>query len=202
MNFKTDLPQIAALRNRVEQTVGFQMKTHNDFVMLVDIIEKQLKEHMSETTLERVWGSSTRGYNTISMRTLSVLARFVNANDWESFCQLLRDEAQTESEIFTANGILTANLTSGTRILIGWQPDRLITVKYLGDNRFVAESTENSSINPGDSFSCLQIQKGRELYMDMFQRAGETGTPDPDARYVVGQRNGLTTLEILSETSQ
>jgi hypothetical protein len=198
MNFKTDLPQIAALRNRVEDTVGFQMKTHNDFVMLVDIIERQLKEHMSETTLERVWGYSTRGYDTVSMRTLSVLARLVNTNDWESFCQMLRDEDQKESEIFSANSILTTNLTVGTRLRIGWQPDRLITVKYLGDNRFEAEATENSSIKPGDSFSCMQLQKGRELYMDMFQRANESSTPDPNARYVVGQRNGLTTLEVLA----
>ncbi|MBR5898195.1 MAG: hypothetical protein IKZ14_01865 [Muribaculaceae bacterium] len=198
MNFKTDLPQIAALRNRVEETVGFQMKTHNDFVMLVDFIERQLKEHMSETTLERVWGYSTRGYDTVSMRTLSVLARLVNANDWDSFCQMLRNEDQKESEIFTANSILSTNLTVGTRLRIGWQPDRLITVKYLGDNRFEAETTENSSIKPGDSFSCMQFQKGRELYMDMFQRANETSTPDPNARYVVGQRNGLTTLEVLA----
>ena len=198
MNFKTDLPQIAALRNRVEETVGFQMKTHNDFVMLVDFIERQLKEHMSETTLERVWGYSTRGYDTVSMRTLSVLARLVNANDWDSFCQMLRNEDQKESEIFTANSILSTNLTVGTRLRIGWQPDRLITVKYLGDNRFEAETTENSSIKPGDSFSCMQFQKGHELYMDMFQRANETSTPDPNARYVVGQRNGLTTLEVLA----
>ena len=198
MNFKTDLPQIAALRNRVEDAVGFQMKTHNDFVMLVNFIERQLKEHMSETTLERVWGYSTRGYDTVSMRTLSVLARLVSANDWDSFCQMLRDEDQQESEIFTANSILSINLTVGTRLRIGWQPDRLITVKYLGDNRFEAETTENSSIKPGDSFSCMQFQKGRELYMDMFQRANETSTPDPNARYVVGQRNGLTTLEVLA----
>ena len=196
MNYKTDLPQIAALRNRVEDTVGFQMKTHNDFVMLVDIIERQLKEHMSETTLERVWGYSTRGYDTVSMRTLSVLARLVNTNDWESFCQMLRDEDQKESEIFSANSILTTNLTVGTRLRIGWQPDRLITVKYLGDNRFEAEATENSSIKPGDSFSCLIFQKNRELYMDYFAREGEV--PCPSSRYVVGQQNGLTTLEILA----
>ena len=72
-------------------------------------------------------------------------------------------------------------------------------VRYLGNNRFVAERTENSTIQPGDKFSCLMFQKGRELYLDMFQRADDDGAPDVNARYVVGQRNGLSTLEMLND---
>ena len=62
----------------------------------------------------------------------------------------------------------------------------------------MAEATENSTMQPGDKFSCLQFQKGRELYLDMFQQADEEGEPDVNARYVVGQRNGLTMVELLN----
>ena len=40
-------------------------------------------------------------------------------------------------------------------------------------------------------------KKGRELYLDMFQRADDDGEPDVNARYVVGQRNGLTVVEVI-----
>ena len=35
-----------------------------------------LREHISPTTLERVWGYSTRHYDTVSRCTLDVLARY------------------------------------------------------------------------------------------------------------------------------
>lgn len=197
MNYKADIPQIAALRHEVEQSVGRVMKTHADFLVLVSEIEQRLREHMSETTLERVWGYSTRGYDTVSGRTLDVLSRMVGVDGWDAFCAKLRDEARVESEFFVADAVLSSSLEVGARVRIGWQPDRVCVVRYLGDNRFVAESTENSTMQPGDKFSCMQFQKGRELYLDMFQRADDDGEPDVNARYVVGQRNGLTVVEVI-----
>ncbi len=199
MNFNTNLPEIATLRSRVKEKAKLALDTHFHFVQLVAELEKELHEHMSETTLERVWGYSTRGYDTISQRTLDVLARYVGCKNWDGFCQLLRDEAGRESDLFISNAILSQSLNVGCRLRIGWQPDRLCEIRYLGNNRFEVLDTLNSSIEPGDKFSCLLFEKGRELYLDLFQRANETGNPNPDARYVVGQRNGLTTLEIINE---
>ena len=42
----------------------------------------------------------------------------------------------------------------------------------------------------------MQIQKGRELYMDCFTRSGEDDEASK-ARYVVGQINGITIMEII-----
>jgi hypothetical protein len=199
MNFKTDLPQIVALRQQVEAKAGITLQTHGDFLRLVKIIEETMKEHISESTLERVWGYSTRGYDSISLRTLSLLSRFIGDEGFQAFCLRLKDKAQIESEMFVADAIVTNTLEMGDRLQIGWLPDRLILVRYLGNNRFVVEDSENSSIQSGDKFSCLQMQKGREMYMDLFQRATEKGTPNPNARYVVGQQNGLTTLKVVED---
>lgn len=199
MNFKTNLPEIATLRSRVKEKSGLALDTHFHFIQLVAELEKELREHMSETTLERVWGYSTRGYDTASRRTLDVLSRFVGAKNWDDFCNILRKEIGSESNLFTTKTITSQSLKEGTRLLIGWQPDRLCEIRYLGNNRFVAVHTEISSIKPGDKFSCLLFEKGRELYMDLFQRADDDGEPSPEARYVVGQLNGLTTLEILKD---
>ena len=196
MNIKTSIPQIAVLRSEVEQKVGFKPTTHAQFIDLMSYIENQLKEHMSETTLERVWEYSTRGYDSVSTRTLDVLSRIAGYSCWNDFCHALHTKSHIESEMFTANTISSSDLNIGARLRIGWQPNRVCIIRYLGDNRFVAEETENSSIKPGDSFSCLIFQKNRELYMDYFAREGEV--PCPSSRYVVGQQNGLTTLEILA----
>lgn len=199
MNFKTNLPEIATLRSQVKSKSGLALDTHFHFIQLVSELEKELREHMSETTLERVWGYSTRGYDTVSRRTLDVLSRYVGAKNWDDFCLNLRTQKKRESDLFLTKVILSQSLEVGTRLLVGWQPNRICEIRYLGNNRFEALRTENSSIQPGDKFSCILFEKGRELYMDLFQRADEIGEPNPSARYVVGQQNGLTTLEVLED---
>ena len=197
MNYKTDIPQITALRAAVEDVAGFKMTTHNDFLILVSLIEDKTREHISEATLERLWNYSTRKSDTTTERSLNVLAQFAGHNSWNDFCLDLRKQGKVESDFFHTESVLSADLAEGDILRLGWMPDRIITVKYLGDNRFEALETHNSSIRPGDSFSCLMFQKNRPLYMDMFQRHGQPAATAANARYVVGQDNGLTALEIV-----
>jgi hypothetical protein len=190
MSVSVNIPEIHALRERVEQVFGQPLATHNAFLALVDAIDTALREHLSESTLERLWKYSTRGADAVSMRTLDVLARYAGTDSWKQFCQSVKDSSPVESEEFCGESIITTRLQPGTRLRLGWLPDRLIGVVYLGQNRFVVEESLNSSLQPGDSFECLQIQVGRPLYLDRFRRAGSTA----EARYVAGERNGLTSV--------
>lgn len=194
MNIKADIPQITLLRQQIEKSIDFPLNTHGDFLRLSAGIEFTLREHMSESTLERLWGYSTRRYDTVSVRTLNVLCRFIGFRSWEHFCESTSSGC-VESELFSGNTVDTSSLAVGDRIRIGWAPDRICIIRYLGDNRFVAEETENSTMQPGDTFSCLQFQKGRELHLDDFRKSD----PAERFRYVVGLNSGLTTLEILKE---
>lgn len=192
MNIKTDTPQIKLLKQKVEEAIDFPISTHGDFLRLSAGIEFTLREHMSESTLERLWGYSTRRYETVSIRTLNVLSRFVGYHGWEEFCNKSQNEDQ-ESEMFAGESISSSVLAVGVRLRIGWPPDRICVIRYLGDNRFVAEQTLNSTMQAGDTFSCLQFQKGRQLQMDNFCKNGSSEMQ----RYIVGINTGLTTLEII-----
>lgn len=106
---------------------------------------------------------------------------------------MLKESSRIESEEFSGDSIVSTTLKSGQRIRLGWLPDRLIDVEYLGMNRFVVVESLNSSLRPGDSFECIQVQAGRPLYLDRFRRSGTDG----EARYVAGERNGLTLVKLL-----
>lgn len=196
MSIDMDSPQLAALREEIEELVG-KMYSHSNFTHLSGLIGYKCKEHISVTTLERIWGYSTRNASKISVRTLDVIARFVDCNDWEEYCKRLHEKLQRGSEIFRATGAISSNdLVTGTKVLIAWQPDRVCEVEYLGNNRYIAVKCENSSMKPGDTFTCLTIQKGRELYMENFTRYGKEPTGEC---YVVGQISGLTTAEVIKD---
>lgn len=194
MSIQANIPEIAALRREVESRFTRPLHTHADFVLLTEAIEEALHEHLSPTTLERVWGYSTRHYDTVSRRTLDVLARYAERESWDSYCNYLKHTADTESDFFTEGILDVSSLTVGTCLRLGWQPDRVCEVRYLGDYRFIVESVTNGSLRVGDTFSCLQFQRGKPLYMDCFEREGEpTGQSQ---RYAVGRENGLTMVEI------
>lgn len=188
-------PRIVSLRLAVQETFGRQPIVHNDFVALVDEIERKTRQHISESTLERLWNYSTRKHSGVSLHTLNLLALYAGKNDWKIFCQSLRESDGQESELFDADVIDSAELLPDDRLQIGWLPDRICTVRYLGDNRFIAEECINSTMQPGDTFSCLQFQLHRPLTMDAFRQ--KDADDDTNRRYTVGSRNGLTTLKKL-----
>lgn len=193
MSIPVNTPEISALRSRVESVFGQPIQTHNTFIALVDAIDTAIKEHLSESTLERLWGYSTRGAEAVTVRTLNVLSRYAGAESWKDFCVILKTLSPVESEEFSGESVVSARLQPGAHLQLGWLPDRLVDVIYLGQNRFVVEKSLNSSLKPGDSFECLQIQAGRPLYLDHFLRAES----DIETRYVAGERSGLTSIKIL-----
>lgn len=193
MSVPSNTPQIAALKLAVEKKAETTMRTHEDFLILVGKIECNSREHISESTLERIWGYSTREAAAISLHTLNVLSRYAGAASWEEFCKHLKESACIESEELTRNSILSSNLPESCTIRLGWLPDRIIEAEFKGDAEFVVKTSLNSSIKPGDRFKCLQFQKGEPLFLDCFRRVGEK----KEHRYVVGERNGLTLVEII-----
>lgn len=200
MSIPYDLPQIAALKIKVEKMVGTHPSTHTDFLAIVSAVEVSLKEHISESTLERLWGYSTRENKckTVSVRTLDVLAKYCGFAGWEDFCLWLKQEQLKESELFENKSISSSSLSIGDRLKIGWQPDRICVVKYLGDSKFEVESSENTSVSPGDTFKAIQLQLGRPLYMEEFSTVDSSGKR-VFGTYAVGEEHGLTTLRLLKD---
>ena len=194
MSINLNSPMISALRNEVERRIG-KVNGHDKFIRLEALIQEKCKEFISITTLQRLWGYSTRNASNVSERILDIVARFVDAKNWEDFCTGMSN--RSESELFNSeDAINCSNLKIGARIRLAWLPDRVCEIEYLGNCRFVAVKAENATIQAGDTFHCIQIEKGRELHMDNFTRCGE---PESDARYVVGKTNGLTQADYLKE---
>ena len=198
MSVLTAIPEVRALKTSVENTFGSPLHTHNAFIALVDAIDKKLREHMSESTLERLWGYSTRGTSSVSVRTLDVLSRYAGAKSWDAFIKRLKEESPRESEEFAPSGVSAADLEPGDMVTVGWLPDRQVQIKYLGNNAFEIVESLNSSLRKGDRFECLWMALGKPLFMDRFRRAGS----GVEKRYVAGERSGLTMLVLPDKANQ
>lgn len=184
------MPELAYLLEEVEKKYGRRIATTTDFESLSVVIEHQTGELLSSSTLKRLWGYVSLN-PTPRVATLDILSRFVGHRNFKAFCTSLKDSKAFVSTFFTAKCQTVAELTRGVSVTIGWAPNRLVRLCYLGDFQFEVVSSENSQLQSGDRFELSEIIVGYPLYISRILRHGEY-TPS----YVAGQQGGINLLKV------
>lgn len=184
------IPEIHVLLMKVESRFG-SLNRPADFNQLSDDIESITSEFLSTSTLKRLWGyvnyvSNPRVY------TLDVLSRYLGYSSFSNFCHEIHNTSEFVSGFLTEECIASDNLKVGEKLRIGWDPDRMVVLDYIGDNRYKVLEVQNASLIVGDVFTLPAIVKGYPLYIPYIERNG-TKTP----LYVAGYRSGITLLKKL-----
>lgn len=190
---KKTIPELSYLLTEVEKHYGRRLATSSDFEALSVVIEHDSGEILSASTLKRLWGY-------VSLKpvprqsTLDILSRYVGRRDFYSFCQEIKNDKCFTSRFFSTRSILTSDLKQGAKILIGWAPDRLIQLEFVGGGEFVVRKSENSKLLENDRFTAACFYLGYPLLIPRILRDGEY-TPS----YIAGSSEGLNRLEILED---
>jgi hypothetical protein len=189
-------PEIKCLRSDLEQRVVQQLQSPADFQLLIQQIWEKEHAVLSLSTIKRLWGYvESNGAPRLS--TLNTLAKFLDFADWNAYLVALEQRGDTESAMFTGEGMQTADLQVGDRIAVAWQPNRQCIFRYLGDNQFVVEESKNAKLQRGTTFSAARFMIGQSMYLDNILLADGTHTS-----YVAGKRNGLTSVTKINNSIQ
>lgn len=187
MAVKTDSQLVIYLKLEVEKAFGHPVSTPTDFVHVAALVEKKTHEHISDSTIKRLWKPAL-AYKTVSEHTLNVISSFLGYSSFQAFCDSLAEQGLEDSEMSKADSaIFSRDLSEGNIVEIAWLPDRECTLKYLGNLTFEVVRAQNASISSGDTFLCASFAKGRPLYADNLRHDGEL-----IGSYVIGKQHGLT----------
>ena len=187
---KKHIPELAYLLTEVEKKYGRRIATTTDFESLSVVIEHTIGELISSSTLKRLWGYVTLN-PTPRLATLDVLSRFIGYKDFKGFCDGLKDSQAFTSTFFSSKSQTVAELAEGAKVTLGWAPNRLVVLNYLGSFQFEVVFSENSQLQNGDRFELSEIIVGYPLYISRILRDGKY-TPS----YVAGQINGINLLKV------
>lgn len=176
-------PEIKELIKAVDVKFGKKPITPTDFTRLSDDIEYTTGIPISVSTLKRLWGY-VKGCGNTRRFTYDILCRYIGAESWERFLQKLNDNG-AQSDFYGAEILRSDSLTVGDCVEVAWQPNRHCKFRYLGNNRFVVELSENAKIDVGDSFRCEVFRAGQPLYLDDVCHKGNL------VAYVVGEADGV-----------
>lgn len=184
-----NIPELAYLLSEVEKKYGRRIATSTDFESLSVVIEHEVGEHVSSSTLKRLWGYVSMK-PTPRIATLDLLSRYVGGKDFHGFCDSLRQSNIYDSTFFTSRCISASELAEGDEIIIGWSPDRLVRLRNIGGVLFEVVYARNSLLMAGDRFELAHVIMGYPLYVAKILRNG-TWTPP----YVAARNGGITVLE-------
>ncbi len=183
-----EIPELQALLVAVEARFKGPVRTTAGFERLAAAIEYDLGERLGASTLKRLWGYIP-SQTTPRLTTLDILARYAGHKDFKAFRSTLH--AGDSSDFLPERTLLTtAELAKGDRIRIGWAPNRLVTLAYLGDARFEVLASTNSKLQEGDQFETTCLIKGWPLFVPGILRNGTLTPP-----FIAGKAHGLTLIE-------
>ncbi|MGN0202557.1 MAG: hypothetical protein ACI399_06625 [Candidatus Cryptobacteroides sp.] len=185
-------PELKYLLHLVENHYGSKLTTTKDFELLSDRIEKETGELLSPSTLKRLYGYVS--LSTVPRKsTLDILALYIGKKNYYSFCTDLRNDPAVTSAFFSTKTVYSSSLRKGDLVRIGWTPCRLVTLEYLGNDRFEVTSSVNASLRAGDRFEQVSFMLGYPLYISRIFRDGDY-TP----AYVAGKKDGLNQIEVIT----
>lgn len=197
MGIESKSPAIVILRKFVEEKYGHVPRVPYDFVELSEIIGESINEKISSSTLQRIWGYAAKTYASVSLYSLEVLCKYCGFETWKDFCYYLKEKGIKDSDLIEGKAIYSEDLEPDTILQIGWAPDRICLIKYLGNYRYLAIKCENSTMRPGDTFSCIEFILNQPAVLDKFIAVGKP--TDKPKRYIVGSSHGLSIINIIKE---
>ena len=187
------VPELNYLLAEVEKRYGRRLSTSADFEALSVVVEHECGELISSSTLKRLWGYVTLK-PTPRISTLNVLSRYVGKRDFSAFKQGILNDEHYVSHFFSVKKVCSSDLKIGAEVLIGWAPNRLVTLRYDGDGNYTVIKSENSKLLEGDKFQAEFFMIGYPLYIQKLLRNGEY-----TLSYIAGTQEGLNRADVISE---
>lgn len=89
-----------------------------------------------------------------------------------------------------ANQLVSSELSLDDEVTIGWSPNRMLRLRYLGESTYEVTTSENSKLQQGDRFVTGCFIKEQPLFLPYIERDGER-----TASFVAGRNGGLTIIQ-------
>lgn len=160
------------LLKRLREKSGVSLTQSSHFDVLAQSIFDSTGESLGTNTLKRLVGFNIK--KVVPRRsTLDILARYLDFTDFDSLLLELGEEADI-SAFSPVESVNIGALADGTTVKITYDPNRTLTLKYLGNFRFSVEAAAGSkNLKEGDELAVSQIIPGHRFVASHVYRDGK-----------------------------
>lgn len=176
---------VERLCRAVEGAMNQSMTSPTDFDRLAEAVFDRLHVMISSTTLKRMWGYLPHD-SLPTRRTLNTLSLFVGFTDFDQFLLYSAEKGIASSPVLSSHVDVREDLAVNAELTLYWYPDRVCSLRYLGDSRFMVTASLNTRLHEGDTFCCNLMIEGEPLYLSQLVQGD-----NPPVNYVCGKMGGI-----------
>ncbi len=177
------------IKDQIETKLGRTIRYHSDLECLSIEIEKCTKQKVSINTLKRLFGFID-GVSDPRLYTLDTIALYLGFSNWDVY--LLSLDQSGNSGFNTIEEISTDKLPVLSIVEFGYEPDRLVQVRFEGHNHFKVVMSRNSKLLENDLLEISHFVLNYPLVILNVLRDGKSL-----GRFTAGKVGGLNTLKLL-----
>lgn len=168
---------------------GNDLRLPADCELLSLDIQGKTGVRIGATTLKRLLGFA-QDERTPHASTLDAIARYLGYAHWE---ELAKIEDQGNSDFNSSDDeVRSADLQVGKVVEIAYLPDRVVTLRYLGNNRYKVEQSQNSKLQADDEVEILNFVLHHPLLVVQVWRNGESL-----GQFTAGRVSGLSSIKVI-----
>ena len=190
MNPNDDLHHIDLLKAQLGKAVNKTMSCSSDFVFLQAYVFEHTHENLGLNTLKRLWN---HGNLPVKPRqyTLDILSRTVGYRNFDDFRRFYDDKGDNSSDMVLGKNVQSNQLHIGDRVTLHWNPGRVCTVEYIGNNTYRVISSEKTKLQPGNTFQTPFFAEGTPMLLSNLIQDGTAFN-----LYEIGKQGGVTQVEL------
>ncbi|MEI7594139.1 MAG: hypothetical protein WCK02_00205 [Bacteroidota bacterium] len=151
----------------IENKFGQEIRYPTDCEALSGHISMVTKERVSTSTLKRILGF-VKGTKEPRLFTLDVLAKYLGYENWDLYIEKFSNT--NNSEFLNIEQVDVSMLDVNDIVCFSYEPNREVTMRYLGDFIFEVEVSQNSKLLKSDKIKVLHIVKHYPLLINSVVR--------------------------------
>ena len=179
------------IKEHIERRLGSSVRYHSDCESLSFDIEKVTNQKVSTNTLKRLFGFIV-GVSEPRLYTLDSIALYLGFSNWDVYLMSL--DQSGNSGFNSLQEINIATLEISAIVQFNYEPDRLVQVKYEGENRFKVIAVKLSKLKEGDLLEITHFVLKYPLIILSVVRDGSNM-----GRFTAGKVGGLSGLKIIAK---
>ncbi len=153
-------------------------------------IQESTGQTLGTTTLKRMLGF-INGPTNPRPSSLDIIAQYLGYPDYNLMAKDLGEDAEI-SDFRPVESLDSADLLPGEQIQITYHPNRLLTLSYIAENRYLVNESRGSKLHKGDILTIAGFYIGFELLISDVERdKTHLGS------YQSAKQGGLTGVEII-----
>jgi len=177
------------IKEHIEKKLGKSIRYHSDLEFLCIEVEKETKQKISLNTMKRLFGFIT-GVSEPRLYTLDTIALYLGFTNWDVY--LLSLDQSGNSGFNSLQEIKIESLPVSSIVEFGYEPDRMVQIRYEGDNQFKVITSKNSKLLVNDLLELTHFVLNYPLIILNVIREGKDM-----GRFTAGKVGGLTFLKLI-----